>query len=353
MKVFIISHDDLDGIGSSAIAYQYFKIYRKYEANNFVFYNINYTIMIKDILGRYDIKEDDIILFLDYSFSNNENLEYLINLIEAGSNILWIDHHKTSLDLLANKLQDYLRYSNFRHVIDVSHCATYLVYELFMNELYGRECDHYIPEFIQYINSHDLWLHNKPCTEEFVYGIGACLSTPMTFIKHITGNKYTNIFKPSFTIYDKMVINNIIGNGTAIKKYLESMYTKQVEDKAFEIKINDRIIEKQYSGLALNGTGNSLVFGDKINEYDFVCLFSYYGDKWRYSIYSAKDDVDCSDIAYKLGHFDGLGGGGHKGAAGFVTNTNILDGLHLITIKKHTDTDMAIYLSALKDDDDV
>lgn len=352
MKVFIISHDDLDGVGASAVAYQYFKIYRKYEANNFVFYNINYTTVIEDILGRYDIDKEDIILFLDYSFSNNKNLEYLINLIKSGNNILWIDHHKTSLDLLETKLKDYhLEYDNFTHVIDTSHCATYLVYEFFIKEIYGCDYEFSIPEFIQYINSHDLWLHNKPHTEEFVYGIGACLSTPMTFIKHITGDKDTNIFKPGFIMYfcDSMAINHMISDGIAIKKYLENMYKKQVEDKAFEIKINDRISEKQYKGLALNGAGNSLVFGDKINEYDFVCLFSYYGDKWRYSIYSAKDDVDCSDIAYKLGYFSGLGGGGHKGAAGFVTDTNILDGLHLITIKKHAGTDIAICLSELKE----
>lgn len=60
------------------------------------------------------------------------------------------------------------------------------------------------------------------------------------------------------------------------------------------------------------GNANSKFFGDLINDYDAVITMCFNGDFWNYSIYSNKDYFDCSKIAMFFG------GGGHKGAAGFI-----------------------------------
>ena len=52
-------------------------------------------------------------------------------------------------------------------------------------------------------------------------------------------------------------------------------------------------------------------FGEKIKTYDICISFEFDGEKFLVSLYSEKIDVAC--IAEKYG------GGGHKGAAGFVT----------------------------------
>ena len=63
--------------------------------------------------------------------------------------------------------------------------------------------------------------------------------------------------------------------------------------------------------------GGSPWFGNKIKDYDSVCTFFYAGNnQWEYSFYSEKEDVEC----YKLAKSINPQGGGHKGAAGCITD---------------------------------
>ena len=63
--------------------------------------------------------------------------------------------------------------------------------------------------------------------------------------------------------------------------------------------------------------GGSPWFSNKIKDYDFVCTFFYAGNnQWEYSFYSEKEDVEC----YKLAKSINPQGGGHKGAAGCITD---------------------------------
>ena len=58
-----------------------------------------------------------------------------------------------------------------------------------------------------------------------------------------------------------------------------------------------------------------------MNKYDICMPFYYNGKKhaWSHSLYTNKDDVDCSYIA------KALGGGGHQKAAGFTMKTCVTD----------------------------
>jgi nanoRNase/pAp phosphatase (c-di-AMP/oligoRNAs hydrolase) len=55
-----------------------------------------------------------------------------------------------------------------------------------------------------------------------------------------------------------------------------------------------------------------------------MLTFQYDGKAWQCSIYTTKNDIDCSVIAKSLG------GGGHAGAAGFTTDAIF----KLIKVKK-------------------
>jgi hypothetical protein len=61
-------------------------------------------------------------------------------------------------------------------------------------------------------------------------------------------------------------------------------------------------------------------FGDEYADHDMVCRFAYTGKGWSYSLYSSKENVDCSEIAKQ---YDG---GGHRGAAGFKLDYCIFGG---------------------------
>ena len=55
-------------------------------------------------------------------------------------------------------------------------------------------------------------------------------------------------------------------------------------------------------------------FGELMKTYDILVAFIYDGEKTTVSLYTEKPDVDVSAIAKEFG------GGGHKGAAGFVVD---------------------------------
>ena len=74
--VHIFTHTDADGKFSGSLMYEYFKRYRN-DVDKYFIHPIDYTTII-DI----DVKPEDVITFTDYSFSNNDNLEYFYNLIK-------------------------------------------------------------------------------------------------------------------------------------------------------------------------------------------------------------------------------------------------------------------------------
>lgn len=60
----------------------------------------------------------------------------------------------------------------------------------------------------------------------------------------------------------------------------------------------------------LFGCANSTYFGEEIDNVDVCITQCFDGKGWTVSLYSNKEDIDCS-ICAKI-----HGGGGHKGAAG-------------------------------------
>lgn len=71
--------------------------------------------------------------------------------------------------------------------------------------------------------------------------------------------------------------------------------------------------------MVVNRRCDSLIFGDLIKNYPIVAIWVFDGEKYKYSIYSDKSDIDCSKIAERYG------GGGHKGASGFVSEKMIFN----------------------------
>ena len=124
----------------------------------------------------------------------------------------------------------------------------------------------------------------------------------------------------------------MISAGKGICTYVDTNNMALLSKNGFEFNID--YFGKVYKCLAIFQYGNSMVFGDKINDYDIVSLIRFNGSQYVYSLYSNKDDIDCSEIASTLGTIDGLGGGGHPGAAGFQAYSNIMHKDAIITVAK-------------------
>lgn len=104
------------------------------------------------------------------------------------------------------------------------------------------------------------------------------------------------------------LVRQIIHEGLTVLKYQSQVNELQCKKASFETEFNG------LRAICLNGGGfNSDVFKSVYDEseHDIMMPFQFDGKKWTISLYTTKDEVDCSVIA------KANGGGGHKKAAGF------------------------------------
>lgn len=335
--VHIFHHNDWDGKMSAAVMYQYFRGVNS--VTNYSFWEVDYTMELANIPEDFD--DGDYIVFVDYSFSKDSNMEWLKKLIAAKSyNIIWIDHHKSSKEIIGKPIViDGLNYNpdilltkfNTDIVIDTEFCATFMAWKYCYTLINKRvPTDDQVPKLIKYIDSHDTFKNNMPNTEECHYGVMGYKYTPSNIFKKIfNSDSERGIFDPEDQRSTELMnrfVKKMIQSGTGIKKYVDRRNEVERESVGFPFTINDKTTGRIYKCFAMNIHGNSLVFGDLYNQYDIVCPFILIdGRQWKYSLFTHDPkNIDCSYIAKWLGTYDGLGGGGHAGAAGFQTYDCIL-----------------------------
>ena len=296
-KVYVYHHNDHDGIVAAGVLYN---LYPESHNVEFIFNMIDYAKEIN--LDHIDFDNDDEVYFLDYSFTNEHNLNEFKKLLDLRRTcdlhkVVWIDHHKSSLGILDGY--------TIAGTIDTTLCGAALTYLYFQPQDNEYELpgpyfhkDPSVPLFLKYIDDYDCWKHLYPETNDFHYGL--TVSDP-------TDPIISNL------LYSRNGIDNIIFAGKKVQEYLRFENKEyHVDMCGFEYKLPD-----EHGGLrclCLNRKGNSLMFGDKINDYDAVIPFYFNGTKWTYSIFTVKDQVSCEAVAKSYG------GGGHIRAAGWTSD---------------------------------
>jgi len=268
----------MDGRCAGSLVAQYEKNYNAED-----FFEVDYMVDLTPMLNK--IKPKERVYFVDYSF--NENTKWILDkLINIDCDIIWIDHHTSSFELI----KSYPELNNIKGIRQDNISGGALVY------MYFNDCEFEdTPYYIKLVSDYDCWIFKyNPDTTYFKIGL-----------ETENYNALDNIWKELF-YYGKL--DQIIQKGKIIKQYIDNDNTYYRNQFAYESEIGG------YKALVINRKSNSWIFGNQYDKYPLVCVWVFNGEKYSYSIYSSNPNIDCSKIA------ENYGGGGHKGASGFSSD---------------------------------
>ena len=297
MAVVVFHHNDLDGYGAAAVIAHAVHA----DCMEVIFIPCNYDDKPVDIdrIPADRSGEIDMVYIVDLSFTPETSHK----LLEIGSayRTVWIDHHTSSINLMKDKdfVKEIYRLDIDRE-ISTRYSGAYLTWQ-YLHE------DDPIPTVVTYIDDYDRWVlaHEESTYLEIAFEMN-------------DDDEFTN---PESKIWYNLLSNNddvlcgVLDHGALIKHYLNKRYEKELKQYGYEGEIDG------HKCICLNNKANSWIFSDAYEKYPVCVSYRYNGKKYIYSIYSHpkfKNEVDCSKIAEKYG------GGGHVGAAGFVSDTIIV-----------------------------
>lgn len=288
---------DLDGWMSAAIVKIYHKEYEQAQTHSVDFIGYNYGDTVPD-LSMYNE-----VIMCDISFPMKD-MEALYSKLKYD--FVWIDHHISAInEAAANKLP-----------ITGIRSTGYAACELTWLYYYPTTR---IPEIARLIGRYDCFGHvgtyEETYVKEFQFGARSHITDMESAYQYLNAN--ANPTNPD----DYKIVKRIHENGRVIYSYLEkeAHYT-------FSKRLEKEVLIPNYNN---TGKTTSRLFAiinvERFNPYNFNIKYSEFGlygiisyhfngntNKWHFSIYSDNPKVDVSRIAKQFG------GGGHKGAAGFV-----------------------------------
>lgn len=296
--VNIFHHNDADGYAS---AYLVRKTYPK-EMTNIKYYVMDYS---KEFPLN-EISKDDTVYIVDFSISP----ELMSKLLEITENVIWIDHHRTSIDMY-KKFSTPIRGLRFEGVSGAGLTWLYMndwskksIEELSQASISHEEAVETLenilkdnaPYWLRLVDDWDVWRHKYPESSFFNLAISNDLSVEL-FGRLDTAQENEEL----------ILLPVLVERGKNYARFRDSWSERFMNEYGFVIKLEGHRV------FCVNGGSmNSLYFRNLIKEYDAVmnfCFNSCGSKKFKVSIYSEK--IDVSKIAKKYG------GGGHPGASGF------------------------------------
>jgi oligoribonuclease NrnB/cAMP/cGMP phosphodiesterase (DHH superfamily) len=230
----------------------------------------------------------DRIIMCDISFPPEE----MYAIATSGKEFIWLDHHKSAIE----KVRDFFANSPERNRYDeISFCSTeQAACELTWTHFFPNDM---IPKSVWYLGMYDSFRHKDTEFEEkillYQYGARANASNPEEAGALIHASTFL-----------------IKKEGESIYKYL-CKEAQGIYDKRQTVTIEGHVF-----GLVNRERFNPINFGidyHKDGLEGFACYWRENG-AWTFSLYNDDGNLDVSLVA------SALGGGGHKGAAGFRVN---------------------------------
>lgn len=270
---------DLDGVASAAIVADYAKI----NDEGCICTGWTYGDKVPEYM---DVSDFDKIWIVDISFGS-KHVKLIEKWKKEGKKVIWIDHHKSAIT------PDTEHIGGLR-AIGKGAC------ELTWEYIYGENT----PMLIQYLSAYDVW--DK---ERFAWKNVIALQYAMRAKAGLNHRKiipYLSMREEA----DSYHVTNLILEGKIILDFLAQKNEGECNNFSFEATVG------KYRAICMNTLEfNSTTFNSVWDEekYDIMMPFAVQNNGLvRFSLYTTKEDVDCSEIAKKFG------GGGHKKAAGFI-----------------------------------
>jgi oligoribonuclease NrnB/cAMP/cGMP phosphodiesterase (DHH superfamily) len=269
----IYYHNDLDGRCAGAIALR--SDYLKKQKEPCDLFEVDYN----DEVAIDKIGLDETLIILDYSFKPAK----MNRILEKTKNILWIDHHESAFEFI----------NEYSRKIEGLRDGKYSACELAWKYFHGDNTA--VPKAVILIGDHDRWeLKYGEMSENFCIGM------------------YAHHHHPKDEIWDRLLtagssdlIVEIRKEGSICRRVRDNFCLDYAARYGFECDFEGH---KCFAmGLYKFGTE---AFGEKIKTYDICISFEFDGNNYVVSLYSEK--INVARIAERYG------GGGHKGAAGFV-----------------------------------
>jgi len=321
MKTVCVYHSiDLDGWMSAAIVKHWFKAdcNKRTSQTNFMNYE-NLVVASGDVLSfigyNYgdpipDLSEYDKVLMCDISFPKKDMQELLDRL---KLNFIWLDHHVSAITDNDN-VGTYDKRAGFEGRMDIPGMRDTKFAACELTWMYFFPTDP-MPEIVRLLGRYDCFGHKGTDEEqkvlEFQYGARGTLKN-MEDCYGVLSMTSDERFEFTDLLYHE---------GVGVYKYLCTEAKQAYRNGftvAFKLILNDGIDKDciYYNFICINKERfNPINFGIDYHKdgYDGCACFHRRSDgKWTFSLYNDNGRVDCSAIAKQFG------GGGHKGAAGFV-----------------------------------
>lgn len=227
------------------------------------------------------------IFIVDFSYSR----DVLLGIVESAgqSTITILDHHKTAEQELAD-----LHHPRINVHFDMNESGATLAWKFFAERSGDSNT---LPLFFQYLRDRDLWLWEIPGSREFSAGLA---SHPKDF------KLWQGFAKNSYLLgQDGAVIlrqQDKLVNAICRNAELHDLYGHRV------IAVNTPLFASEI--------GNKLC--QEYPDCFAICYSKQADSRWRYELRSI-GGFDVSGVAKKHG------GGGHLNAAGFISDTLILN----------------------------
>ncbi|TQR28929.1 3'-to-5' oligoribonuclease B [Campylobacter sp. MIT 99-7217] len=330
MKIYHLSHTDLDGYSCQYVLRFYFKDCVFFNSNYGKEINENFYLIMEKIQQELSINAQQkfLILITDLNLSPSQCEEFSKALEGKNIKILLLDHHQSGLECFEKYPWYYL---------DDTRCATKIVYEFF-SKMYQENEE--LAKFVDVVNAVDIWLKEDINFElgkvmlamvanakeinrvmfpkENIDFIFYLLQQARTFITkenaHVGLDDALHFLKKEFFKKDK---NDTLGN--LVSHFVVQALSQRKEEFSIEY--------EGFKGLLTSNIGNTSVIGNEflVQNPDFDFFIDVSSRKTL--SFRANGKVDVSLMAKKL-----VGGGGHKNASGGLF-AGFKDSFHYANIK--------------------
>jgi len=224
----------------------------------------------------------DELSFVDIAPDNAE----LIELTDHASSLLVLDHHITAQERLEadSAVSDVVTDSPHRLVFDMNHSGAALAWQHF-------HPNQPVPDLLRYVEDQDLWNWALEDSSE----VNAAIAS----------------YPRRFEVWSEMAarpIGELAREGAPIVR-ANRVEVERIVNRAAPLAIGARRVESVNSSTNRAAIGHALSERERYGE-SWGCVYRIDGDRVHATLYSI-GDFDVAEIA------TGLGGGGHKNAAGF------------------------------------